>query len=72
MKRSIVSRLFALAHSAVSALPLLISNADVLDTYDYVVVGGGTGGMTLAGRLSEDGSRMLCLTLFKSTGLTES
>lgn len=65
MKRSLVSSLFALAHRVVSALPLLVSNTDVLDTYDYVVVGGGTGGMTLASRLSEDGTSMLCFTVFK-------
>lgn len=60
MKRSIVSGLFALAYRVVVALPLLVSNTDILDTYDYVVVGGGTGGMTLASRLSEDGSSMSC------------
>ncbi|KAK7708666.1 hypothetical protein SLS63_013472 [Diaporthe eres] len=61
MKRSIVAGLFALAHRAISALPLLVSNTDVLDSYDYVVIGGGTGGMTLASRLSEDGSRTVLL-----------
>lgn len=65
MKQSIVSILFALAHRAVSALPLLVSTTDVLDTYDYVVVGGGTGGMTLASRLSEDGTSMSCFTVSK-------
>lgn len=65
MKRSIVASLFVLAHRAVSALPLLVSNTDVLDTYDYVVVGGGTGGMTLASRLSEDGSSMSYSAVFK-------
>jgi NADH dehydrogenase FAD-containing subunit len=65
MKRSVVTGLFALAHRAVSALPLHVSNTDVLDTYDYVVVGGGTGGMTLASRLSEDASSMSCSTVFK-------
>lgn len=65
MKRSIVAGLFALAHRAVSALPLHVSNTDVLDTYDYVVVGGGTGGMTLANRLSEDGSSMSCFAVLK-------
>lgn len=70
MKRSIVAGLFALAHKAVSALPLFVSNTDVLDTYDYVVVGGGTGGMTLAGRLSEDGSSVSYLAVLKAPGLT--
>lgn len=65
MKRAIIAGLFALAHNAVSALPLLDSNTEVLDTYDYVVVGGGTGGMTLASRLSEDGSSMSFLAAVK-------
>lgn len=65
MKRSVVAGLFALAHRAVSALPLFVSNTDVLDSYDYVVVGGGTGGMTLASRLSEDGSSMSYFAVFK-------
>lgn len=61
MKHSIVLSLFALVCRAISALPLLVSNTEILDTYDYVVIGGGTGGMTLASRLSEDGSSMSCL-----------
>ena len=28
---------------------------DVLDEYDYVIVGGGTAGLTVGDRLSEDG-----------------
>lgn len=65
MKHAIIAGLFALAHNAVSALPLLLaSNTEVSDTYDYVVVGGGTGGMTLASRLSEDGSSMSFLAVF--------
>lgn len=65
MKRSIVAGLFALAHKAVSALPLFVSNTEILDTYDYVVVGGGTGGMTLASRLSEDSSSMSCFAVLQ-------
>ncbi|KAJ1026091.1 hypothetical protein NDA18_003751 [Ustilago nuda] len=32
----------------------LLPSGPTTDTYDYVIVGGGTSGMTLAGRLSED------------------
>lgn len=31
------------------------------DTFDYIVVGGGAGGITVADRLSEDGSSVLLL-----------
>lgn len=32
----------------------LLPSGPTTDTYDYVIVGGGTSGMTLAGRLSEN------------------
>lgn len=37
------------------AVPI-VSSSDLLDSYDYIVVGGGPGGMTVANRLSEDSS----------------
>lgn len=70
MKCSIASGLFVLAHRAVSALPILVSSTEILGTYDYVVVGGGTGGMALASRLFEDGSSMSCLPFSRATRLT--
>lgn len=34
---------------------IISSASDVDETYDYVVIGGGTAGLTVADRLSEDG-----------------
>ena len=45
----------ASAHSSVYLGKLLTRTADVRSEYDYVVVGGGTAGLTVADRLTEDG-----------------
>lgn len=39
-----------------STHPVKAARSDLLDAYDYVIVGGGVAGMTLASRLSEDSS----------------
>jgi NADPH-dependent 2,4-dienoyl-CoA reductase/sulfur reductase-like enzyme len=51
---------FLLATEVVFGLPgsqskLLKRSDEVKDTYDYVIVGGGTAGLTVADRLTEDG-----------------
>ena len=52
-----LSLLFAfLAIAAVSSSSkILLGNAEVKRVYDYVIVGGGTSGLTVADRLTEDG-----------------
>ena len=62
MKSSISKALFVAGlTSLVSSLP--VTTSDLLSSYDYVVIGGGPGGMTTANRLSEDSSSTFrCLT----------
>lgn len=40
---------------------ILSRDTDLLPSYDYVVVGGGASGLTVANRLTEDSSKLHCL-----------
>lgn len=45
----------AIASPAGSGYHKIVPRQDVLDEYDYVIVGGGTSGLTVGDRLTEDG-----------------
>ncbi|CUS14907.1 unnamed protein product [Tuber aestivum] len=52
--------LVALFPAIVTSIPLVprfVSGNGILDAYDYVIIGGGTSGLTVANRLSEDSSK---------------
>lgn len=46
----------ALSVAASVASAQIVGNGNLRDEYDYIIVGGGPGGMTLANRLSENSS----------------
>jgi ribulose 1,5-bisphosphate synthetase/thiazole synthase len=57
MPRLILAAVVNLALSVLTAdaVKFLKSGEDVDDAYDYVIAGGGTSGLTVADRLTEDG-----------------
>jgi len=53
--------LFPAITTSIPLIPRFISENEILAAYDYVVIGGGTSGLTVANRLSEDPSSRLIL-----------
>lgn len=51
------------AARSVTHSTILTRADDLLPEYDYIIVGGGTAGLTVADRLTENGKRMLAVTL---------
>ncbi|KAK2803295.1 hypothetical protein FQN51_003713 [Onygenales sp. PD_10] len=47
--------LLGLSSQLLSASPVLIQSRDIQEEYDYIIVGGGTTGLTVGDRLTEDG-----------------
>ncbi|KAI4596961.1 hypothetical protein KJ359_004871 [Pestalotiopsis sp. 9143b] len=56
MHQSMLQCILALSVAASVANAQLVGNGSLRNEYDYIIVGGGPGGMTLANRLSENSS----------------
>ncbi|PUU81714.1 hypothetical protein B9Z19DRAFT_1076504 [Tuber borchii] len=52
-----LAALFPAITTSIPLIPRYISENEILAAYDYVVIGGGTSGLTVANRLSEDSSK---------------
>jgi hypothetical protein len=63
---SILLALFLFIHTSSQKLihaTVKLSISDIADSYDYIVIGGGTSGLTVADRLTEDSNSKICLSL---------